>query len=232
MTKQTQKDNLLNQLSYYGFTLMKPAVSTAPETVLENLLKQDDVRLLEGFPVVLVNAFREKKKLAWEDSKWVPSDHFSKKSLQRFPYLLFMTFLLLRLFGLEKNLEERVNKLLGKFQSDQEARSKMEELFMKSSPVKVDSLEMSPERLTANFRNYVVLTQSEHETDLKKQELELELLLSELFTLRQKELLKKRSTGKPMTKTEKEYFYRVVKKRLRALASNELHQMAQNLLLN
>ena len=67
------------------------------------------------------------------------------------------------------------------------------------------------------------------ELEKKEHDFQLELLLSQFFTSRQKELLKKRAQNKPMTKTEKEYFYRVVKKRLKALANEELHQMARSL---
>jgi len=75
-----------------------------------------------------------------------------------------------------------------------------------------------------------VLAPQDKEVQKKKHALELELLLSEVFTARQKELLRKRLEGKTFTKTEREYFYRVVKKRLRALANDEVHQMAHVLL--
>ena len=67
------------------------------------------------------------------------------------------------------------------------------------------------------------------ELEEQKNALELELLLSVLFTPRQKELLKKSLAGKPMTKTEREYYSRVVKKRLKAVADARLHQMARSL---
>jgi len=60
--------------------------------------------------------------------------------------------------------------------------------------------------------------------------MQLELLLSEIFTSRQKILLRKKAEGKPLSKTEREYFSRVVKKRLKALANDELHRFALNLL--
>ena len=59
--------------------------------------------------------------------------------------------------------------------------------------------------------------------------MKLELLLSELFTRRQKELLRKRAEGAAMTNTEKTYFYRTVNKRLKALADEEVHALARRL---
>ena len=79
--------------------------------------------------------------------------------------------------------------------------------------------------LKTSFRNYVVhQADPGKEFEAQKNALEYELLLSELFTPRQKELLQKRLAGKKMTKTEREYYYRVVKKRLAALADPRLHQ--------
>jgi hypothetical protein len=58
---------------------------------------------------------------------------------------------------------------------------------------------------------------------------EFVLLLSKLFTARQKKLLRKKYHNEPMTKTEKEYFCRVLKKQLEALANDEPHRFAQTL---
>ena len=65
----------------------------------------------------------------------------------------------------------------------------------------------------------------------KKHDLEFELLLSEVFTPRQKTLLRKKLEAKPLTKTEREYYSRVLKKRLKALANEELHALARRLLI-
>lgn len=41
--------------------------------------------------------------------------------------------------------------------------------------------------------------------------------------------MNKVAQDKSLTKTEREYFYRVVKKRLKALADERVHQMARQL---
>ena len=79
----------------------------------------------------------------------------------------------------------------------------MEGPFAKSEPVKVvDDVELSTERVKNNFRNYVVHAPGSVEAQEKKHALELGLLLAELFTPRQKEVLRKRIEGKTLTKTE------------------------------
>lgn len=61
------------------------------------------------------------------------------------------------------------------------------------------------------------------------EELSLEYAMSQLFSPKQKDLFRKKLDGVPLTKTEKEYFSRAVKKKVVALANAELHRMAQQL---
>lgn len=225
------KDQLLENLGSYGYPLLKPVPAGEPEDVLKALLKQSDARLLEGFPVVLAHVFKERESLSWEKSKWNPENDLATKSRLRLAYLLGLSYYLFKLFGLPKEYQDRTLKLLFKYKSGNRLIKDLEEAFAKSESVKVDNVELSTERLKNNFRNYVVHAPGSAEAQEKKHALELELLLAELFTPRQKEVLRKRMEGKALTKTEREYFYRVVKKRLRVLANEELHQMARTLLL-
>jgi hypothetical protein len=50
------------------------------------------------------------------------------------------------------------------------------------------------------------------------------------FSPKQKELFQKKLKGELLTKTEKEYFSRTVKKKVAALANPELHRLAQKLM--
>jgi len=228
--KTADKSQLMDNLAHYGYSLMRTAPTEEPEEVLTELLQQDDTRLLEGFPVVFVSGLKEKETLFWEKADWQPYKQLSKQVRMRMPFFLAITYLLLKLFGSEKSYQDRTLKLFHKFEQDEKKFTAWEEVFVKSGLAEVDGLTLSTERLKKNFRNYVVLAAESGEVQKKKHVLELELLLSKVFTSRQKELLKKRLEGKPFTKTEREYFYRVVKKRLRALANEELHQMARSVL--
>lgn len=229
--KGMDKNQLLENLGSYGYPLLMPSPAGEPEDVLKALLKQSDARLLEGFPVVLAHVFKERESFAWEKSKWNPETDLSTKSMLRLADLLGLSYYLFKLFGLPKEYQDRTLKLLSKYKSGKLVLKELETPFAKSEPVKAGDVELSTERLKNNFRNYVVHAPGSAEAQEKKHALELELLLAELFTPRQKEVLRKRMEGKSLTKTEREYFYRVVKKRLRALANDELHQMARTLLL-
>ena len=227
--KKLSRKQLLEELASHGYPLLK-APSTYPGTeLLENLLKQNDPRLLEGFPVVLAHLLREKNGLDWERPGWNRERRLSERTEKRLVRLLGLSYLLFRLFGLDQAQLERTRRLLSRSSSDwKEEVSTLQDDFQGSRPVKLEgNLSLSTERLKTQFRNYVVQDPESKEAQERRRQLELELLLSEFFTPRQKELLAKRQAGDLFTKTEKEYFYRVVRKRLRALANEELHQFAR-----
>lgn len=229
--KEMRRKQLLEGLARHGFPLLRPP-STYPGTeLLENLLKQNDPRLLEGFPVVLAHLLKEESRLGWERPGWNPRRKLSERTEKRLVRLLGLSYLLFRLFGYDQSNLERTRRLFSRSSSDWKGEvSTLQGDFQESRPVKLEgSLSLSTERLKAQFRNYVVHGQESKEAQERRKQLELELLLSEFFTPRQKELLAKRQAGEPFTKTEREYFYRVVRKRLRALANEELHQFARSL---
>ncbi|MCB9799633.1 MAG: hypothetical protein H6757_02605 [Candidatus Omnitrophica bacterium] len=222
------RNQLRESMAHYGYALVSPVSAAEPEEVLQELLKQDDPRLLEGFPVVLANAMREKK-LTWEAKGWKPQAALKASSLRRLGVLLGVSQALFQLFSLEDDLPGRARQLALKTLESGEDLAALQEDFLNRRTVKLERLKLSADRFTTAFRNYVVHAPASKEAREQRHELELELLLSRLFTARQKDLLKKRLAGKPMTKTEQEYFYRVVKKRLKALANDDLHKMAKAL---
>ena len=221
---------LLDQLAAHGYPLMRPVPRSDPETVLEHLLRQREGRVVEGFAVVLLNALREKANLRWEAPRWNPERALGVVASQRLTRLLALSYLLFRLFGLEKSLQGRALKLLFKCKHGKDTLRDVESRFMTSAPVAMNGFELSTERLKNTFRTYYVGAQHGVEDQERTRALELELLLSELFTPRQKELLRKRAEGAKMTNTEKTYYYRTVSKRLRALANEGVHDLARRLL--
>ena len=58
----------------------------------------------------------------------------------------------------------------------------------------------------------------------------LDIYLNRLFSPKQKELILKRRDGKAFTKTEREYFSRTVRKKLQAVADEELAALARKLI--
>ena len=90
---------------------------------------------------------------------------------------------------------------------------------------------MNPQKIERLFENYFKSERPEVE-NIKNihDELSLEYALSQIFTAKQKEIFLKRLQGKKLTKTEREYFYRVVKKKAMALANVDLQRLAQQVI--
>lgn len=64
----------------------------------------------------------------------------------------------------------------------------------------------------------------------QKIERDNENLLAQIFSPKQRELFYKKLAGEQLSKTEREYFSRVVKKKVLVLANSQLHHLAQKLL--
>lgn len=89
---------------------------------------------------------------------------------------------------------------------------------------------MSSERVVNTFKNYF----KRAEIDLKEvaelqDEFELEYAMSQIFSKRQKEIFLKKLKGEKLTKTEREYYSRSIKKKVAALANPDLHKLASKL---
>jgi hypothetical protein len=105
------------------------------------------------------------------------------------------------------------------------------EKFKSDGELNVAGSEMSAQRLKTVFSNYFNQAQNKlNELLSVKDELRLEYSLSQVFSPKQKELFLKKLKREKLTKTEKEYFSRVVKKKVSALANPELHRLSQKLL--
>ncbi|MCG6533762.1 MAG: hypothetical protein L7F78_03535 [Syntrophales bacterium LBB04] len=103
--------------------------------------------------------------------------------------------------------------------------------MVNNRPVKVSGTELEPERLKNVFKNYFTLEAAETlDLGQRHEELSLEFAFSQLFSPKQKELFQKKLKGEPLSKTEREYFSRVVRKKVSALANSELHQLAMRVL--
>jgi len=63
-----------------------------------------------------------------------------------------------------------------------------------------------------------------------REEFGLEYSLSQIFSPAQKELVVKKLKREKFSKTENEYFSRVVRKKLLALANPEMHRLARRLI--
>ncbi len=216
---------LLASLSKLGFPMLEPVEELDVNETLAEVVKSNDARLWEGFPVLLANAtdtFQFEPGLV---EKRLDTDvqrtHFRR--LMLFSGALFSLYHLSFPWWnkLRSGLSEQENALVKAWKAD----------LARNHVVAWNDVALDAERVKGLFELY-----SEERADKERrrkerlEEYSLEYALSQVFSPKQKELFKKKLEGLPMTKTENEYYSRTVKKKVMALANTELHSLSKKLL--
>lgn len=220
-----RNDDLIKRVGALGFSLFNVEEEPNANLTLADVVKSRDLRLWEGFPVVL--AYSAEKGLFNYDKV----NLYLKKPLDRsyLACLMVMSLAVYRFFNLKFSWTE---SLYNSFSGD---RKKEFEGFLEKlkndETLHVAGHAMSGPRFKTVFKNYFMQSQTSlNELLSVKDELSLEYALSQVFSPKQKELFLKKFKREKLSKTEKEYFSRVVKKKILALANQELHRLAQALL--
>ncbi len=216
---------LLENLSRLGFALMEVKEDVDVNKTLAEVVKRDDNRLMEGFPVLLVNVAQR----YGFDYGQIMKHLVQKQDQSKFHELLLLSLALYRYFRLSFYWADQLKKNF----SDKELATleQFKTSLSKGEDVTIGNKRFHPGRLKTVFNNYFEKN-VEKTTRLKEkyEELSLEYALSQLFPPKQKELFKKKLNGDLLTKTEREYYSRTVKKKVTALANPELHRLAQRLM--
>ena len=218
-------NNLLKRLRAMGFPLFETRETEDVNLTLADVVKSKDLRLREGFPVVLATGaekghFDYTKTAGYLKSK---SDKLVLASLAAMSLALYKALNLK--FAWADMLARSLN-------TERRKESEMYfNLLKKDQDLKVAGYSMSGQRLKSVFNSYSrKAAQSLNDFLSAKEDLGLEYALSQVFPPKQKELFLKKLKGEALTKTEKEYFSRVVKKKVHALANADLHRLSRKLL--
>jgi len=212
----------LGELGYRLFTPEKERLSSKKVLdVLDELSGSEDSRLTEAFPIVLANCAYRGIKL---DIHSLLS-RYGRGSQRRsnLEKLILASSDLLAQEGLDKpeGLDNIVDPLRVKYGD-----------LLKEEVVNLDKhRSISPERLRNALKRYAIdfeRSETVRERDRRRQlrSFQLDLHLSTLFSPKQKELVLKKLKGDPLSKTEQEYYSRVVKKKLEGLANSDLRKIA------
>ncbi len=218
-----KKEELIDSLGAFGYPVITRAKANIVE-ILNELADSDDPRLIEGFPVVIAYNSYKNKKLNLQKALSMHKEHSVKR--KKLEKLFCVSSELLK----EENLKQPIDllhltKSLKKEYTDLLANDKID-LY--------GDMILSTERLRNTFKRYVTdfvknKQRSDIERERKRHSFRLNLHLSALFAPRQKEIVLKKYYGEPLTKTEQEYFSRIIKKKLEALSNNELIKLAKKL---
>jgi len=192
---------------------------------LAEVVKSEDNRLLEGFPVLLANVAQGHGFDYGQTMK-----HLTRKQDQKkFHELLLLSLALYQYSHLSFHWADQLKKIF----SAQELGTlkQFRNLLSSGADIAISNTQFRSDRLKTVFNSYFE-KDAEKTTRLKEkyEELSLEYALSQLFSPKQKELFRKKLNGDLLTKTEREYYSRTVKKKVSALANPELHRLAQRLM--
>ncbi len=220
-----KNSDLLKRVNALGFPLFGVEEDQNANLTLADMVRSHDLRLWEGFPVVLASS-AEKGLFSYDKVNW-----YLKKPLDK-PCLLSLVDLSLALYKFFNLKFSWADKL---YYSLSVSRRRKVAVFLETlksdGELSVAGTGMSTQRLKTVFNNYFSQSQTKlNELLSVKDELSLEYSLSQVFSPKQKELFLKKLKREKLTKTEKEYFSRAVKKKVLALANPELHRLSQKLL--
>jgi hypothetical protein len=220
-----ENKQLLDNMSRLGYPLLDPQVGLDVYATLAEVVRSDKGRYWEGFPVLLANVAKGE---SFEYAKMEASlENAGGKERLKDLFLLSLA-----LYDLNKLNLKWVKSLAAQLTSTEKKRvQSYRDALVNNRPLKVNGTELEPERFKNVFKNYFTLETTETlDLSRRHEELSLEFAFSQLFSPKQKELFMKKLKGEPLSKTEREYFSRVVRKKISALANSELHQLAQRVL--
>lgn len=217
--------SLLKRVSALGVPFFEVDDGQNVNVTLADMAKSKDLRLWEGFPVALANSA---ERGLFDPDKAV--GHLKKPfDRQYFTSLMLLSLALYKLFNLKFRWTDKLYKSLTAKQKKE--LSRFLNSLNRNADLGVAGRKMSVERVKNAFNSYYAQSQARlNELVVAQNDLSLEYALSHVFSPKQKELFLKKFKREKFTKTEKEYFSRVVKKKVQALANPELHRLSQKLM--
>jgi len=223
-----KRQDLIAALGNLGYPLVVPdrprITRQKVAEVLSTLGNSVDSRLIEGFPVILANCARRGLKL---DIHALLSRYSLKSQKRRnLEKLFFISSQLLK--------EEQLEQPEGLGSMAESLKEKYLHLLSDETVRLNNRVFLSTKRLRNTLRRYASSLKNfesarEREKLRQQQSFDLHKHLNVLFSPKQKELVLKKLQGESLTKTEQEYFSRVVKKKLQALTNTELRRIATRL---
>lgn len=211
-------DELLKRAEALGYRDDRSLPSADASRTLAEIVISRDPRLWAAFPALLANAANE----GGFNPEAVQA-YLQGHERDNFRALMLLSAALYRHLGLKLGW---VRKATAGF-----ARGALEgylEKFRKNVLVKIGEERLFPEEVTALFLASFKKTEERLRRAAEaREQLGLEFALSRIFPPTQKQLFLKKLAGPRLSKTESEYFSRVIRKKALALANPDLHRLAQ-----
>lgn len=221
----TVEKNLLADVSALGFPLMETGREVDANATLAEVVKSNELRLWEGFPVLLMHSAENGLFDYMAVKKYLPLTE-QQETLNQ---LLLMALVLYKTLDLKFSWTAKLYHNLTFNDMDKTFQEKLG-YFKTKGVFRFDNATLSAQRLKNTFKNYFLQSPDTlKDVQAQKENFKLEYALSQVFSPKQKELFLKKVRGEQLTKTEREYYSRSVRKKVMALTNEELHQLAKNL---
>ena len=216
---------LFKNLSRLGFPLLEIDEEFDVIETLAEVVRSKDARLWDGFPVILANAGEQHT----FDYSLVMAKMDKGEDRENLKTLLLLSLALYRYYHLSFTWTAELKKRFS--QGELASLDRIRNCLAHGEVVELNGWHFDAGRLMGTFNNYFE-KDAEKTRQMKErhEEMSLEYALSQLFSPKQKELFKKKLEGELLSKTEREYYSRAVKKKVSALANPELHRLAQKLM--
>jgi len=211
---------LLRKAGLLGYPLFEKEKEVDANAALAEVVESRDFRLWEGFPVMLATAL-EKGLFDFE----MALGHL--KSVQEraaFSRLVAVSCGLYAFTRADVPNLEKVEQNRNYLPKDV---NKTQLAFKQGLVLSVCGKKLDTGRLLKAFERYFSKWESAVDLASQKESFSLGYALSQVFSAKQKELFFKKLKGEKLSKTEREYYSRTVKKKVLALANSELHRLAQ-----
>lgn len=219
-----KKSELLKNMNSMGYPLLETENNPDTNKILAEVIKSNDLRFWEGFPVLLAYGIKK-----GEFNYKTVLEYLSDKSQrEHFKYMLMMSFALFKINHIDlPGVDELIYH--SNYINENFFRSIYASL-KKGLPLPGSLNNLSAERLLEHFNNYYADLYQETDKYLQtKENYDFEYAMSRIFTKRQKVIFMKKLNNEKMTKTEKEYYSRIIKKKVTALSNKKLHELAVKL---
>jgi hypothetical protein len=218
---------LVEKVGRLGLPLMSPQEDLDVHKTLAEVVQSREVRLWENFPALLANVAKEYPL----DLGRVQGHLHSLSDGKAWTELLALSRTVYDAYHVHFAGLDRSLAYLERGQDSAQTLQSFRNAFAHLNELSVADLRLSTERLKHAFEDYMSRLRSEQKQEQSRHEdLSLEFALSQVFSAKQKELFRKKLDGEKLTKTEREYFSRAVKRKVQALANPDLHRLAQKLL--
>jgi hypothetical protein len=208
-----KKEDLIVSLGNLGYPILSKDKKKINKgeiiDILDALVDLDEPRLIEGFPVILAYCAHRGSRL---DLKTLLLKHQKNSQKRRnLEKLLLLSSELLNLENLQlpSGLENIAKSLKTKY-GDLLSSEALD--LGRGISLSIERLRNILKRYTSNLETQK--SEEEKAVDRQRKSFQLNLHLSTLFSPKQKELVLKKYHGEPLTKTEQEYYSRVVKKKI------------------